>query len=518
MSKKQYSRIIDIHYNFDMPKLEKRKLKGKKVMLPLSANYNNRLSHSEDVERIAEKIYESLKNQQIKDGYIDTLVMGKIRTMAKWHDVGHCPYGHSGEEALNSLISENGEFYWDSFYSGYKHNLLSAKILLDLKINVSWDIIDAVIKHSSVLPKNFNLSRANASNILKLNYIFNCDRNNIIDINGEKVAVNNSWYFFVKYFISNFPCQLCNLPKYDFFCPNATNEVDKIIKICEKSKNDCKYCVIKDEVKNIKYNITQYLLFPYPLTLNGEILRLADEISALVRDIEFYSSYLKGKHINEYQIIKEKILDRLNILKSVYLGQGREYSLIDKVITLISRQNNAEDLIEYLVNSIIYEPELFEIIENKKFNSIPVIVKWDNKTEKNYCKPLLDFKEPVKTLFDEIKKCIYGIIHNDSIISSDNKEGIKQLKTVFNFYYNNPSDFLKKNKHLNEELNVITDVIRTLSCENLCEKINFAKLHLYDGADYMKLLNSFRREISFYIARVTESELDILYNDISKNK
>ena len=233
MSKKIYNKTKSVCSNFDLPRVEKQLLEGKKVMLPLDKDFNNRHTHSLDVEYVAEKIFENLK-LKYNDKFVKSLSISKIKTMAKWHDVGHCPYGHAGEEQLNSLISENKGFYLDSFYSGYKHNLLSAKILLDLKINVSWDIIDAVIKHSSVLPKNFNLTRANHNNILKLNYIFNCDRNNIVNIYNEKVAVNNSWYFFMKDFVCDFPCQICNVPKYEFIDPNETNSL-KIIQICDKN-------------------------------------------------------------------------------------------------------------------------------------------------------------------------------------------------------------------------------------------------------------------------------------------
>lgn len=518
MSKKQYNSFKSVTSNFDMSRAEKDLLKGKKVMLPLKEQYNDRLSHSKDVRIVAEKIYDSIKKNYVhnkrNDFYINTLTISKICTIAKWHDVGHCPYGHKGEETLNSLISENDESYWDIFYSGYKHNLLSAKILLDLKINVSWDIIDAVIKHSSVLPKNFNLSRANNSNILKLNYIFNCDRTNIIDSSNGKVAVNKSWYFFMKNFVLNFPCQICRIPKYYFINGKDSNE-SNIIKICGNPSNeDCKYCVIKADNKNIKNNITQYLLFPYPLTLNGDIVRVADEISAMVRDLEYYSKFLKKNHVNQYQIVFAKVINELNILKSKYVGENKQYDLINLVNDLLSSKISGDVLIDYLVENVDINFDSYEIIELKKFNSVPLIVNWDNAQEKNYCKPLLEFNKDVNELFKKIKKCIYSIIHEDKSIKDDNDIGKEYIKNVFKFYYDNPLEFLKLNDHLNDELNLITDVIRKMEPNNLIDKINFAKAHINEKTDYDKLLNSFRREIAFYIARLTETELKELNRSI----
>lgn len=521
MSKKIYNKAKSVCSNFDLSGVEKQLLEGKKVMLPLDKDSNNRYTHSLDVEYVAEKIFENLKHKY-NDQFIKSLSISKIKTMAKWHDVGHCPYGHAGEEQLNSLISENNGFYLDSFYSGYKHNLLSAKILLDLKINVSWDIIDAVIKHSSVLPKNFNLTRANNNNILKLNYIFNCDRNNIINIDDEKVAANNSWYFFMKDFVCDFPCQICNVPKYEFI-DNKNNNNLKIIKLCgdftreyEKGKNNCKFCVVNKDCKNIKHNITQYLLFPFPLTLGGEILRIADEISALVRDIEVYSKYLKNNHFTEYYIIEEKILDIFNILESKFIGQNKNYKLLEYVKNLISSEITGDELIDYLISEIKYDNTTFEIIENNKYNNIPLIVKWDNIQEKNFCKSLLEFEDDVNKLFDEIKKAIYGIIHNDQFIKTDNEDGAKYINKVFDFYYNNPTKFLYINNHLQEELNLITETIQNMSQSSLVDKIDFARKHIHENVDYMKLLNSFRREIAFYIARLTENELKVIYDSLQK--
>lgn len=208
--------------------------------------------------------------------------------------------------------------------------------------------------------------------------------------------------------------------------------------------------VINKDCKNIKHNITQYLLFPFPLTLGGEILRVADEISALVRDIEFYSKYLKDNHFYKYYIIKEKILDIFNILESKFIGQSKNYELIEYVKNLISSKITGDDLINYLISKIKYDYTTFEIIENNKYNNIPLIVRWDNLQEKNFCKSLLEFEDEINKLFDEIKKAIYGIIHNDKFIKDDNKDGEKYISKVFEFYYNNPVKFLSINEHLQE--------------------------------------------------------------------
>lgn len=524
MSKKTFDKAIPLRQTLDLNKIERDLLASKKVMLPLGKKYNDRLSHSNDVEYVAKKIFKHLiSNYDSSSVYMDTLCATKIKTMAQWHDVGHCPYGHAGEDMLNSLISENEDLYHDSFYSGYKHNLLSAKLILDTQKNISWDIVDAVIKHSSVLPSNFNFSRANDDNILKLNYIFNCDKNNIVHKQNQRVAVNQSWYMFMKKFIKIFPCSVCGVTKYNFISYDTKYKHDAI-KICSEGKNKCQFCVLKNDHKTkntteaIKNNITKYLLFPHPLTLNGDIIRIADEISALVRDIEFYFKFLKGKNKQDkYYIIAEHVINKVNILKSKFIDDTDACLFIDKVKELIFAETSGDDLIDFLIKNIEYDPSTFKIIEKKEFNNVPIIIRWNDLKEKKYCRSLLSFNKNIDVLFKEIKNAIYCIIHNDKSIKKDNDAGKKYIQKVFEYYYKHPSEFLEINSHLNDELNSITNKIKYMAFESLVEKINFAKDNIAENNDSMKLLNSFRREIAFYIARLGEPDLKKLCKQI-KNK
>jgi dGTPase len=68
--------------------------------------------------------------------------------MALAHDLGHTPFGHTGEEVLNRLMDENG---------GFEHNLQSLRVVDELEeryptfngLNLSWEVREGIIKHSS---------------------------------------------------------------------------------------------------------------------------------------------------------------------------------------------------------------------------------------------------------------------------------------------------------------------------------------------------------------------------------
>ncbi len=517
MSKKYKLDKIALHAKIGLEKRDQDRLSGKKVMLPITKD-NNRYTHTMDVNKVATEIYKKLKNSPTKDEFIKNLQKTKLHTMCSWHDIGHCPYGHAGEDALNALISEDEEEYRDSFYSGYKHNLLSAKILLDRKENVSWDIIDGVIKHSKTYPGNFNVSRVSDNNILKLNYIFNCDKTRVTyNAKGELLYANESWYNFVKKLTKKFPCNFCSLDKY------SLNLINNIKISSEGKKGGCEYCVKKETFNknNIKENITQYLLFPHPLTVEGAILKIADEISGLARDIQGYFGDLqKEKKDTKYQIVKAKVENALNIQKIIFRENGNmnAVTLIGKVETLIHNpsHDNAEGIIKYLIENLAYSSENFQEVNESNYNKKSIIVNWHCKETKDYCLPLIDFNKDIHPAFEKIKKCIYGIIHKDRAISQDNKKGENKIKDIFNYYYKTPREFFNIKENLRKELNEITEIIYNMPFGDVVEKIEYAKAHCKDGKDeklennYMKLLNSFRREIAFYIAEMTEAEIESL--------
>ncbi len=100
--------------------------------------YRTRLTHSIEVSQIARTIAWAL--------HLNTDLTEAI---ALAHDLGHTPFGHSGEEILNELMSKCG---------GFNHNLQGLRVvdLLEerypefLGLNLSWEVREGIVKHSSV--------------------------------------------------------------------------------------------------------------------------------------------------------------------------------------------------------------------------------------------------------------------------------------------------------------------------------------------------------------------------------
>jgi dGTPase len=99
--------------------------------------YRTRLTHSLEVAQIGRGIARRL---HLNEDLVETLALA--------HDLGHTPFGHTGEEVLNRLMAP---------YGGFEHNRQSLRIVEHLEerypgfngLNLSWEAREGIIKHSS---------------------------------------------------------------------------------------------------------------------------------------------------------------------------------------------------------------------------------------------------------------------------------------------------------------------------------------------------------------------------------
>lgn len=94
-----------------------------------------RLTHTMEVAGVTRNIARALRlNEDLAE------------TIALAHDLGHSPFGHSGERVLNALMREHG---------GFEHNRQSLRVVDQLErkyprfpgLNLSWEVREGLMKH-----------------------------------------------------------------------------------------------------------------------------------------------------------------------------------------------------------------------------------------------------------------------------------------------------------------------------------------------------------------------------------
>jgi dGTPase len=98
-------------------------------------NYRTRLTHSLEGAQIGRTV---ARVMGLNEELTETLVLG--------HDLGHTPFGHSGERAMDELMRDHG---------GFEHNHQTLRILEVLErrypgfpgLNLTWEVREGIIKH-----------------------------------------------------------------------------------------------------------------------------------------------------------------------------------------------------------------------------------------------------------------------------------------------------------------------------------------------------------------------------------
>jgi dGTPase len=99
--------------------------------------FRTRLTHTLEVAQVGRTLARALgANEDL------------VEAICLAHDLGHSPFGHSGEVALNRLMKD---------YGGFDHNKQSFRIVTELEqrypefpgLNLTWEVREGIVKHES---------------------------------------------------------------------------------------------------------------------------------------------------------------------------------------------------------------------------------------------------------------------------------------------------------------------------------------------------------------------------------
>lgn len=99
--------------------------------------YRTRLTHTLEVAQIGRSVARALgANEDL------------VETICLAHDLGHPPFGHSGEQELSRLMVDHG---------GFDHNRHSFRIVTEIEkrypefegLNLTWEVLEGIVKHET---------------------------------------------------------------------------------------------------------------------------------------------------------------------------------------------------------------------------------------------------------------------------------------------------------------------------------------------------------------------------------
>ena len=245
-------------------------------------HYRTRITHSIEVAQIARSIAKYLN---VNDDLAETLSLA--------HDLGHTPFGHAGEIALNECMSK---------YGGFDHNLQTLRIVMFLEhkylkfkgLNLSIETLDGLIKHNGPYHEISKLNKIIGKKNFKgkLNFNKNTSIEAQISAISDDIAYNNHD---IQDGIKANLFKLEDLIEIQFF-----KEIYKSYKsnIKKKEKNIIIYQIIRDSINlmvedvinNTLLNIKRAELNGLALVKNKLITLNKDKLIKIANKLDLFIS------------------------------------------------------------------------------------------------------------------------------------------------------------------------------------------------------------------------------------
>ena len=247
-------------------------------------HYRTRITHSIEVAQIARSIAKYLN---VNDDLAETLSLA--------HDLGHTPFGHAGEIALNECMSK---------YGGFDHNLQTLRIVMFLEhkylkfkgLNLSIETLDGLIKHNGPYHEISKLNKIIGKKNFKgkLNFNKNTSLEAQISAISDDIAYNNHD---IQDGIKANLFKLEDLIEIQFF-----KEIYKSYKsnIKKKEKNIIIYQIIRDSINlmvedvinNTLLNIKDNKIKKYSDIINNkkQIVSFSNKFKSIEQEIKLFLS------------------------------------------------------------------------------------------------------------------------------------------------------------------------------------------------------------------------------------
>ncbi|ASG67935.1 dehydrogenase [Francisella halioticida] len=319
-----------------------RRLQAKTQIFPSFENdfFRNRLTHSLEVAQIAKSIAVKLNAENNLNLDYDL-----IETAALCHDIGHPPFGHNGEVALNKKMRNFGGF--ESNAQTLRLISHTAKKDVDQKqsfgLNLTYRTLAATIKYDQLIPPISDLGKLTKGYYNEESKLVEDIKQKLLEPYSVTTIENfktiECYIMDVADDIAYSTYDVEDALKGGFINPLSMASIDDILleKIFNAIPKDLK--IAKDEIKNILMNIfSDYIDF-----------------NANCRDI-----YKISKNIANNSLLRTKLTSKLvnNCIQNIEFDINQNAPIISKVYLNSEIRKQVEVLKKYILFKIIKSPKL----------------------------------------------------------------------------------------------------------------------------------------------------------------
>lgn len=378
-----------------------RRLQGKTQLFPgLELDFfRNRLTHSLEVAQISKGIaeYINYKLNKITNSPID---LDLVQFSALAHDLGHPPFGHNGEAALNEKMKN---------YGGFESNAQNLRILASIEKKFDTDLMD-------------------------------------YEKSADLIDYEKDWYKGNSVGLNLCYRSLASILKYD-----SKIDYTAIPNNCDKLKKGY-YCSEEKLVQHIKQNVIDKNFNGKFKTIECQIMDLADDIAYSTYDIE---DALKGEILTLFNIyypqdeILEKIRkntnEELNLTLTMDEIQKIIYSIFESLDFPASEEVLLMSELKLFNKSGFYRTQLTTDLVKRAIHSVNITI---NKDYPPLSKIEMDPDIRLQTTI--LKHLVYAHIINSNKLKIVDYRGKKIVQEIFDAlseekgYELLPDDFKKR--------------------------------------------------------------------------
>ena len=277
-------------------------------------HYRTRLTHSMEVSQISRTIARYLG---LNEDLCETLSLA--------HDLGHTPFGHAGEEALNECMQE---------YDGFDHNLQTLRIIMFLEnkylkfkgLNLTIETLDGLLKHNGPIKdltlvkkliglNNFN-SKINFDNFASLEAQISAISDDIAYNNHDiQDGIRAKMFDLSELVEINFFKDIYNSHKKNI---KKNNKEILIYQIIRDSIDLMVKDLIKNTINNLEKNKIKSLNDLYKI--QETIVCFSEKFLKIEKDVRFF---LRTKMYNNKNVIIKNNKGK-KIIKNLFLSIKRK--------------------------------------------------------------------------------------------------------------------------------------------------------------------------------------------------